>query len=137
MSLHYESVFDENMWALDPRPILFVDPGNHLIINKKMVDNINDCSVSHEIWLSDECLAVYFNKWTHGLSAVWVDSHGPHYNKRVSWYWVEQLHDPENNRRAISLDIEGYRKFIWVFHLHDSEDWYDRRLNIRKGVWPD
>ena len=135
--LHYESVFDENKWALDPRQILFVEPGGCLIINKKMVDNINECSVSHEIWLTDECLALYFNHWTHGVSAVWLDTHGPHYYKRVAWHWVEQLHNPENDRRAMSLDIEGYRKFIWVFHLHDSEDWYDRRLNIRKGVWPD
>ena len=133
--LHYESVFDENKWALDPRQVIFVDPGNQLIINKMFVDNINNCTISHEIWVTDECLNVYFNRWTHAVSAVWMDEHGPHYNKRIGWSWVERLHEPEKDRRAIKLSIEGYRDFVWVFHLTPEN--YDQRLNARKGVWPD
>lgn len=133
--MYYESIFNESQWALDPRPIIYCDTDLHLILNKKLVDSINENCVSHEIWLSDEVLAHWFNRWTHGISAAWIDNRGPHNGKRLGWHWVEQLYEPEKDRRAISLDIEDYRKFIWVFHLTPEN--YDQRLNIRKGVWPD
>ncbi|AKU45365.1 hypothetical protein MADRUGA_75 [Mycobacterium phage Madruga] len=133
----YEMRFKPDELALDSRQILYSDRESALVINKALADAINENSVGHELWIADETLSLYFNRIVPMFSARWNHPGGIHHGKVVEFSLVEQIHEPENNRRGLSLKIEGYKKFIWVFHLHPQQPWYDRRLNLRLGVWPD
>lgn len=119
---------------LSEKPILFEEDGI-VILNKKLADSIKVNNIPHVVWFSDELLYLYFNQWIHAVGGKWMDPGGVNNNKIVQWSWVESLHKPKEDKRAISLEIEGFRKFIWVLKLTPEN--HDLELNLYKGVWPD
>lgn len=119
---------------LSEKPILFEEDGI-IILNKKLADFIKINQIPPVIWFSEELLSLFFNQWTHAVWGKWVDPGGVNDGKLVTWSWVESLHKPKEDKRAISLEIEGFRKFIWVLKLIPEN--HDLELNLYKGVWPD